>query len=95
VFFFIAISAPATTLVRNARERDERIRSVESSTDLRQVQGTATGLLQAGYATSDTAMILCRVFLGVLLLVGGGAVITLRQVRRTRRESHEHTNDAS
>jgi len=91
LFFYIAICAPETVLVRNALDRDEGIRSVESTTDLRQVQGTATGLLQAGYATSKTAMVVCRVFLGALVLVGCGAVITLRQTSRIRRESHEDT----
>ena len=94
LFFFIAFSAPETTLVSNSRDRDERIHSVESSTDLREVQGTATGLLRAGYATSDTAMILCRIVLGAFLFIIAGTVIILRQVGRIRRESHEHTNAA-
>lgn len=92
VFYFIAICAPETTLVSNARERDERIRSVESSSDLGKVQSTATMLLEAGYGTSYTAMILCRIFLGTLLFIIVGAVITLRQVRRIRRQSREHAN---
>jgi len=94
VFLFVAVCAPETTLVRNVGERDERIQSIQTSGDLRQVQGAATSLLEAGYATSHTAMILCRLFLGTLLLAVGGAVVTLRQVRGIRKQSQEHLNRA-
>jgi energy-converting hydrogenase Eha subunit C len=93
LFLFIAICAPETTLVRDTRERDDSIRSIESSSDLRQLQRTATGLLQAGYATSATAMVFCHVTLATHLLIGVGAVITLMQVRRMRRQAQD-TNAA-
>ena len=92
LLFFVAAFAPETRLVRNSRERDERIRSIESSDDLRQVQATATLLLHAGYATSSTASIICRVFLSALLISIIGSAITIWQLRRIRKgESQMNT----
>jgi hypothetical protein len=95
MFLFTAICAPETALVSSASDRDERIRKIESSSDLRLVRGTATGLVQAGYATSSTAMVLCAAFLGTLVLVTVGAIITLVQIRWMRRQSHEQKSNVA
>lgn len=89
LFFFVAICAPETRLVGSPRERDERIHSLESSSELREVQGSASALLELGYLTSTTAMLLCRVFLGALSLSVIGSIVTLRQVSRIKRESND------
>ena len=92
VLLFVAICTPEAVLIQNTGERNARIQKIQSLSDLRQVQGAATGLVEAAYATSSTAFVLCYMFLGTLLLTITGSIITLRQVRRIRRESHEQSH---
>jgi hypothetical protein len=95
VFLFIAACAPNTVLVTNASARDESVRSIETSTDLRFVQQQATGLVHNGLFTSELSRMLCLLAISTLLLVMVGASISLVLIRRLRRQLSESTHTAS
>ena len=85
VFLYVAICASNKLLVSNAHDRDEGVRGIESSADLRYVQQRAIGLVQSEWFTSRLSMLLSRLAIGTLLIVMVGASISLVQIRRLRR----------
>jgi hypothetical protein len=91
VVLFIAISAANTVMMAGPEARDESVRTIESSTDLRYVQQRAVALIKGAAFTSRLSMFLCRLAVVTMLLVMVGAGISLIQIRRLRKQLNEPT----
>ncbi len=85
VLFLFLLNTPEVALYSNSVERDKDIHSVKEEADVSRLQEQAKMYIEVCYATGATATLLCRVALVSQLIVIGGAVVGLIQIRRVRR----------
>jgi hypothetical protein len=86
VFMCILFLAAETVFIGSAKDRDEDIRDVRSSTDTHYLQERAVTLIQCGETTGSMSMFLCRLALGALFVSVTCSGITLVQTRRLRKQ---------
>jgi len=83
---YFAMAVPETELVRSS-ERDERIRKIEGTSDVRQLQNELKGLVMVGANTITTSKVLgcLSVFVFIVCIIGSS--VTLRNARKLERDT--------
>jgi hypothetical protein len=92
VFVYIAFTTADTVLINGAKDGDDSVHEVRSSTDIHYLQERAAGLIQLSAFTSSLSMLLCRLALGALLIAMICSGVDLVQIRKMRRRIDETQN---
>lgn len=91
VFFILALLAPETQLF-DAKQKEEWISLVKTTTDIDRLRNIAANIITLGWATGSTAIWLCRLSIITLLVIVCGAIFSLFQIKRMKKELNQNSN---
>jgi hypothetical protein len=89
VFLFLSAE---TQMFGDVNQRDSWSNLIKTATDIERLRNIADNLVSSGWATSDTAILLCRLASGAFLIIIIGSIVGLVQVRKMKRHLDSTTN---
>ena len=88
-FFYFAIAIPNVVSQSVITDRDKNVQAIRASTDLHEVQQTATWRTQEEAYVMDSSRMLLIMSVAIFLLCGIWSVISLWQLRRLKKHLYD------